>query len=142
MPRKGGSMFEILDHTADVGVSADGATREELFESAATGMFSIIGDTDTVDPAVPREISVAAQDLPHLLAEFLKELLYIFSVEQLMVSKVNVESCSDTHVRAAAYGEPISPKHSLYTEIKAVTHHQLAAGKDDGTWKATVLFDI
>ena len=135
-------MFEIIDHTADVGITASGATREELFESAAAGMFSIIGDMDTVDAAVPREFVVTAADLPHLLAGFLKELLFIFYVEHLMVAKVKVESCSDTEVRATAYGEPISPKHSFYTEIKAVTHHQLAAGQDEGMWKAAVLFDI
>ena len=135
-------MFEIIDHTADVGITASGATRKELFESAAAGMFSIIGDIDTVHAAMPRELTVTAADLPHLLAEFLKELLFILSVEKLMIAKVEVESCSDTKVRAIAYGEPISAKHSFYTEIKAVTHHRLTAGKVGGEWTATVLFDI
>ena len=33
-----------MDHTADVGIRAYGASLEELFENAAAGMFSLITD--------------------------------------------------------------------------------------------------
>ena len=34
--------FEFIDHTADVGIKAWGATLTELFENSAKGMFSVI----------------------------------------------------------------------------------------------------
>ena len=49
MRRRGGcryagmGSFEIIEHTADVGIRAHGATREELFEQATLGLAHIIG---------------------------------------------------------------------------------------------------
>ena len=34
--------FELIDHTADVGIKVWGSTLTELFENAAKGMFSVI----------------------------------------------------------------------------------------------------
>ena len=36
--------FEILDHTADIGIIAFGSTLPELFEHAAYGMCSLMFD--------------------------------------------------------------------------------------------------
>ncbi|MCL6554479.1 MAG: archease, partial [Firmicutes bacterium] len=38
--------YEVIDHTADVGIVVRAASLPELFETAAEGMFSFI-----VDPA-------------------------------------------------------------------------------------------
>ena len=67
--------FEIVDHTADVGVRAYGATPEELFANAALGMFSIIGDVERVAPRETRDVRAEAEDVALLLAAFLGELL-------------------------------------------------------------------
>ncbi len=34
--------FEILEHTADIGIAAYGKTKREVFINAAKGMFEII----------------------------------------------------------------------------------------------------
>ena len=134
--------FEIIDHTADVGLAAHGTTREELFENAALGMCSIIGDVDTVREAATREVRVTAPDIAALLAAFLGELLYLLEVEHFVCRRAEVESVTDTAARAILHGEPISPEHDLHTEIKAVTHHDLTVEQRDSAWHATVLFDI
>src|SRR3972149_294317 len=38
--------FEILEHTADVGIVAHGASLEEIFANAAAGMFALMADPD------------------------------------------------------------------------------------------------
>lgn len=134
--------FEIIDHTADVGLAAHAATCEELFANAALGMCSIIGDPNTVGETETREVRVAAPDIAALLATFLAELLYLLEVEHFVCRRAEVEAVTDTDVRAILHGEPISPDHDLHTEIKAVTHHGLAVEQRDGAWHATVLFDI
>lgn len=134
--------FEIIDHTADVGVSAYGATREQLFENAARGMFSIICDVDTSASVIEHEIAVDAADPECLLAKFLSELLYVFEVEHFMPHDIRVVSLSDTAAEAVVSGENIGPQHALFTEIKAVTHHQLKVEQTESGWHAFVLFDI
>jgi len=134
--------FEIIDHTADVGLAAHGTTREELFENAALGMCSIVGDVDTVRETETRAICVTASDAGALLAMFLSEILYLLEVEHFVCRRAEVESLSDTEARAILHGEPLSPEHDLHTEIKAVTHHGLAVEQKDGAWRASVLFDI
>jgi len=134
--------FEIIDHTADVGLAAHGATREQLFANAALGMATIIGDIDKVRETETREVHVTASDIAALLATFLSELLYLLEVEHFVCRRADVESVTETDVRATAYGEPISPEHDLHTEIKAVTHHDLTVEQRNDAWHATVLFDI
>jgi SHS2 domain-containing protein len=134
--------FDIIDHTADVGVSATGAGLDELFAQAALGMFSIIGDPSQVSATEVREVRAEADDVELLLAGFLSELLYLFEVEHFMVGRVDVQDISETAVRAKAHGEAASQKHRLTTEIKAVTHHNLAVERQNDGWHASVLFDI
>lgn len=134
--------FEIIDHTADVGLAAYGATCEELFANAALGMFSVIGDAARVRPAETRRVHVRADGLESLLAVFLSELLYQLEVDRFVPHDVEVESISDAEVRAVVHGEPLAPRHELHTEIKAVTHHGLTVEKTDEGWRATVLFDV
>ena len=40
--------FELIEHTADVGLVAYGKTLAEAFANAAYGLFSIIAELDTV----------------------------------------------------------------------------------------------
>ena len=40
--------YEIIDHTADIGIRAFGKNIQELFENTAYGMFEIITSIDKV----------------------------------------------------------------------------------------------
>ena len=134
--------FDIIDHTADIGLIVRGKTLEELFANAALGMFSIIGDVSRVSPRESRPVHVRAEDRGLLLAEFLDELLYLLDAEHFVVHHAEVESVSGTEARAVIHGEPVSPAHDLHTDIKAVTHHALSVEKRGKIWEATVLFDV
>ena len=59
--------FELIDHTADVGVAAYGDSLEELFENAAMGMFSVIADAEKVSAAETRTVEVMAEGRESLL---------------------------------------------------------------------------
>lgn len=134
--------FDIIDHTADVGIVARGRTLEELFGNAALGMFSVIGDVTSVQPRETREVSVRADSRRLLLAAFLNDLLYLFSVGRFVLHHAAVDRLADGEVHAVVHGEPLAPHHCLRTEIKAVTHHRLTVEKRKGGWRATVLFDV
>jgi len=75
--------FELVEHTADIGINAYGKTLTEAFANAAYGMFSIIAELESVREAESRRVEVSADDIEGLLFEWLNSLLYYFDVEML-----------------------------------------------------------
>ena len=70
--------FEIIEHTADVGIIAYGKNKKEVFINAAKGMFDIItGGNKTLKGDFCDIIRVEADNLESLLFAWLNELLYI-----------------------------------------------------------------
>lgn len=135
--------FKTIEHTADIGIRAWGRTTAELFENAASGMFNIICDTATVEPAESYAVEVEAEDLETLLVEWLNELLYLSESGELLFSSFKVLSMGETVIKGSAFGEPLDrDRHKLGTEIKAVTYHMLKVEQEDDMWVGTVIFDV
>ncbi len=132
--------FEEIDHTADVGLRAYGATASEIFESAATGMFSLITDLRGVKPVGEEEIRLTAEDLPNLLVAWLSELLFLHETQNLLFSAFEVR-VRGTTLEAKARGEAIDKqRHELKLAVKAVTYHRLSVDLEKGV--AEVIFDV
>ena len=135
--------FEILDHTADLGLRAHGPDLSSLFSNAARGMFSVITDLDSIQPTQPVPVSLNAESLDDLLVAWLSELLYLFSTRSMLFCRFEISEIDDHHIQATAFGQPIDPScHELLTEIKAVTYHDLKLEKLNDAWQTSVLFDI
>lgn len=134
--------FDIIDHTADVGIVAYGAELREAFANAAYAMFTLIADLEDVKEDVCRQIEVQAEDEENLLASWLNELLYLFDVEGIIFKRFKVTALSETSLKAEGYGELVDPKrHSLKAGVKAATYHMLRIAKDDG-YSVRVIFDV
>lgn len=135
--------FEVLDHTADVGLKSYGETLKEVFENAAIGMFSLITDLDNVKVSLSAEIEIEAEDRETLLVEWLNELLYRFEVEYLVFKRFEIVDWDEEYrLRARAYGELLDlGRHQIKTQIKATSYHELKIEHSDG-WSAQVIFDI
>lgn len=135
--------FEVLEHTADVGVIAYGRTPEEMMVNAALAMFSLMVGLDQVEEKEEREIRVQGHDWESLLVHWLVELLYYVDAEGMVFRRFQVEIPTPYQLRALAYGERMDKeRHSFHMGIKGVTRHMLAVGQEDGTWWARVVFDI
>ena len=135
--------FEILEHTADVGIVAHGGSLEETFANAAAGMFALMADPDGVRPLEERRIDVEGRDHEGLLVRWLTELLYYLDAEEMLFSRFVVEEISGRRLRARAWGERIDrERHRLHFGVKAVTRHMLEVRPEDGGYRAQVLFDI
>ena len=134
--------FEILNHTADVGIIAYGADMNETFANAAKALFSLITELDDVEEVLHRDIELTAPDEESLLVEWLNELIYLFDVENIVFNRFDITRLDNTQLKARSYGEKVdSSKHRLKTGVKAVTYHMLKIDKGDG-YKVQVLFDI
>lgn len=140
----------FLDHTADTGVEVWAPDREGLFAEALRAFTDTITDVTTVEPAVARELAVAADSLPDLMVEWLEELLYRFETEGLLFCRAQAavgEEAGRFALTARAEGEEYdADRHPLKILVKAVTYHNLEVGevgrRDDGSWRARVIFDI
>jgi len=133
--------FEILEHTADVGIIAYGSNIKEAFVSAAKGMSSLIAEPGDVKEVEHRDIELTAADRESLLVAWLNELIYLFDVENILFKRFDITRLSETHLKAKAYGEKVDiSRHAIKTGIKAATYHMLNIEKDGSSIR--VLFDI
>ncbi len=134
--------FEFIDHTADVGIVAHGASINQAFANAARGLFSIITDLDDIREALHRDIEATAPDQESLLVAWLNELIYLFDTDNIIFNRFDITRLDNTHLEARAYGEKVdSSRHKLKTGVKAATYHMLKVEKNNG-YQAQVLFDI
>ncbi|MGQ0797703.1 MAG: archease [Methanobacteriota archaeon] len=132
--------YEELDHTADVGIRAHGASLGELFAAAAAGMFSLVTDLRKVRAVGEVEVRVTADDLEALLVRWLSELLFLHETQRLLLKEFDVR-INGTSLEALARGEAIDKaRHDLKLNIKAVTYHRLRIDPKAGV--AEVIFDI
>ena len=135
--------FEVVDHTADIGIIAYGPDIEHLFANAAAGMASLIVDLDDIGDHLRRDIELASDDDENLLVEWLNELLYIFDVEHILFKKIEVNKIHDATVKAVCFGDRIDfQRHRVKREIKAATYHMLTLSKEQNVYSAQVIFDI
>ena len=118
--------FQILDHTADVGIRATGHDLAEAFANTARGMFSIITDLDAIRPRESHRVTVTAPDVEALLVNWLNELLYRFEVDNLLFVDFTIESITQGQLVATCTGERVDPeRHPMKNEVKAATYHAL-----------------
>ena len=133
--------YDVIEHTADIGIKAYGETVSEAFKNAAIAMFDIITDKSTINSIGQYEIQLNAQDLEQLLVDWLSELLFLNSAKNLVFGKFKI-TIKKTDLTAQIFGEEYNTsKHKKGTEIKAVTYHMLKV-HDKEPFFVQVLFDI
>ena len=135
--------FEILDHTADIGLVIYGENLKALFGNAGEAFFHLITDLRKVRRRTERRINLGGESLDRLMVDWLSELLYLHDVENLLLKGFNVESVGEDGLRAIVKGEPFQEGvHVIKTEVKAVTYHQIEVRQENGRWRAQVIFDL
>jgi protein archease len=160
--------FEILEHTADIGLRAYGKTLEELFGNAAWGLAEIIdaarpvrvigaaavdAGTPTRSPSArsrgapagyaprPQRIVLGPADIEALLVDWMNELILLTEEGKACVADIRIETVTDEGLQASAdLVECGSPPEG--TELKAATYHQLSVRQTDDGWVAVVYFDV
>ena len=141
---QGGSVprFEVIDHTADVGIIAYGSDLKEAFANSAYAMFSLIADLEGVKEKVSRKVDVHSTDQEALLVDWLNELLYLFDVEHVIFKRFDITALSQNSLKAKVYGEKIdTSRHQLKTAVKAATYHMLKIERNKGV-KVQFILDI
>lgn len=135
--------YELLDHTADFGIHVFGNDEKGLFQNAAMALMDQLVETEGLLAQEERRIVIEGNDLPDLMVNWLREILYLWTGEECFVQSVHIESITEKQLKAHAWVDPFSPeRHKLISEIKAVTYHQVQVYKSGSRWEANVIFDI
>ncbi|MFH2098810.1 MAG: archease, partial [Pseudomonadota bacterium] len=83
------------------------------------------------------------EDPADLLVNWLREILFLFWSEGLLVCQVRIQEVSGTFLTAEILGETFRPDtHPVGEEIKAVTWHQARVARENNGWTAQVIFDV
>jgi SHS2 domain-containing protein len=136
-------VFEILEHTADIGLRAWGATLQEAFESAATALSAIVVELDDIEPRLAYPIAASGDDDQSLLVNWLDETLYYLDARRIVLRRFRIEHFGDGRVAGQAWGEPRDPvKHRPKVIVKGVTYHQLKIEQRPDGWQVQVFLDI
>ncbi len=133
--------FELIEHTADMGLVAYGHDLAEAFANAAYGLFSIIADLGRVQERESCQVELKEEDAETLLFEWLNYLLYIFDVEMLLLKRFDIERFDGSVLTATCYGEKYDPsRHRLKTGVKSATYHMLKVDREKN--QVQVILDV
>ncbi len=135
--------FELVDHTADIGLRIVAPTLEGLILPATDGLYALIGDLAEYGPEETIKLDFAAEDSASLLRDYLAELLRLFETTQRVIAEPVVTEFTPTRLRITARALRIDPDQTIYhREVKAITYHELAITEVAGGFEATVIVDI
>ncbi|UCF78456.1 MAG: archease [Candidatus Eiseniibacteriota bacterium] len=135
--------YEIIDHTADLGIRVYGESLEKVFENAGLAVFDLLVDFRCIRPTSQMSLSMEAEDVEALLVQWLRELLHLFYGQKRLFRAFEIIRLTQTCLSVTGWGERFDPKrHIVLAEIKAVTYHELAVSRTESGWVAQVIFDV
>lgn len=139
--------IEWLDHTADVGFRATGASLEDAFCEAARALFSLMFAVENIHECTTYRITVNAATLETLLVEWLSELLVQKDLSRLVFSRFEVtisgNETSGFSAIGCAFGETLDrDRHHPGTEVKGISYLGLDVSCHDELWVVQVIVDV
>ena len=134
--------YELIEHTADIGIRVKAADLKGLFETAALAMFDIMAETKNQEAAKKAiNIKLKADDLEELFIDWLNELLSQSATKELIFSDLKITKLEKNNLEAIASGKDIK-NYRINSEIKAATYHQLKLQQLKSGWQAEVILDV
>lgn len=141
-------VYTELEHPADLWVEVWGDDLRTLFENALFALYDQMAELEGFGTERRETIHAEGSSAEEALRSLLSEALYRFSTEGFVAAKADLDvgttPSGGVRVTARLDGETIdSRRHTLLSEVKAVTYHQLEVERSpEGGWRATVLFDV
>jgi SHS2 domain-containing protein len=130
-------MFRWVDHTSEVELEIEAASRQELFAEAVPAVTELLGSGDRSRPR-SRDVTVRADDGAALFAAWLEELVFLAETEGFVPEAVETLELGDVELRARVRGRRGDPAHL----VKGVTYHRLEVAIVDGAWIGRVVLDV
>jgi len=135
--------YELIEHTADIGIRVKGKDLKALFKNSASAMFDIIAERKESSVIKQKKIKIEqkADNLEELLVNWLNELLSLSATKELIFSEFRINKIDKNTLQAVVIGEDIK-NYRVNTEVKAATYHQLKLEEAKGGLQAELIFDV
>lgn len=135
--------YELLEHKADTGFLVVAPSWEQLYVHAALALTDMLVRLDHIREKEKKTLSVKAANKESLLVNWLNEILFLFEKERFLAHRILFEKFDGSEIRAALWGEIYDPaRHGHFSEVKAVTYHQLELGEDEKGFFTRVFLDL
>ncbi len=135
--------YAFFDHTADIGICAQGTTLGELFIRMAQGLVELLAEDSILTPQQARAVQLSAKDADSLLLAWLQEILFWFSTDRFLTVQYALDEVTPTQLRGQVRGATFDPsRHAQGREVKAITRHLLEVRREPGGWSGRVIVDI
>lgn len=134
--------YQILEHTADIGIRVKADNLAELFTKAALAAFDIVADRKAhSDKTVELFLDQEAGDVAELLVNWLNELLSLAATKEVIFTHISFQEIDEHRLKAVCVAEQ-AKAFCMKTEIKAATYHELKVEKSKAGWLAEIIFDV
>lgn len=139
--------YQYLEHQADVGIEASGATLEEALADGVAGLLRLLVDVETVEPRVEVPIEARADDPGALFVGLLNAVLAAIDVHGMFFRDVRLTRAGQEDGQWVAegvlVGEPIDlDRHAVEIEVKAATYGGFLAEHDERGWRFRCILDL
>lgn len=138
-------MYQInnLYHVADVGISIEADSLQELFFAALKGMGNILKEgfcEQELTPDFKTEMRIQNDDLTVLLINFLSEALTISHTDSVIFCGIQKVLLNESFFHGIVEGNKVQ---AFDEDIKAVTFHEANVFRNEqGIWQTNLIFDI
>ncbi len=135
--------WQLLEHDADIGLSATASSREGLFATIAEALTAVVTDPSLVECRESIDVECSAPDDAVLLVDWLNALIYEMATRQMLFCRWDVR-LRDHTLSASVCGEAIDrARHQPAVEIKGATFTALSVAKDArNRWHANCVVDV
>ncbi len=133
--------YEILEHTADIGIRVFGATYRELFNNCVEAFADVILGTSDLSANIQYAIKMESGMPEFLLVDLLSDILLQLETSNVLYFMPEL-ICSDDgrSIHGLIKGAHVTEDMDFRNVIKAVTYHGVTVSPQKGV--AEVVFDI
>lgn len=137
--------YTPLEHTADSGFLVRAPSWERLYIHAALALTDQMVKLSSISESEKLRVSVEAESKERLMVKWLNEILFQFEKNRFLCKRIVFEKFSLSSIKSSLWGEKYVPsKHGHFSEIKAVTYHQLVLGEtlEEHQFFAKIFLDL
>ena len=135
--------YRILNHTADFGIQVFGQSAQDVFIQAAYAMMEQIVNRKALEVKFENQLVIEGFDWPDLMVNWLRELLFLWSGNELLMKRALINTLSPNRLSAVLKLDVYSAKrHVIKNEIKAITYHELQVKQTVAGWQAQFICDV
>jgi SHS2 domain-containing protein len=136
--------YALLDHTADLGVRAEGATAEEALARLVLAAGALLAGGGPAAPGPPEALAVeGGPDLAGTAVAVLREVVFRFATGRRFPAACEVlrldAAGADLRVAFAPWDPAL---HAEGADLKAVTWHAARLEPEGEGWVGQLVFDV